>query len=491
METVLFSVLIVIGVVLLFVVALLVFRAMMYGRLPPTEEPVEELAIKPEVVAEHLSSAVRVETISTGDPGRSASSHFERLHRVFEKQYPRTHATFTREIINQHSLLYTWIGRSPELDPILLNGHLDVVPADPATISDWTHPPFSGAIADGYVWGRGTLDMKGSVVTIFEAIEGLIKAGFQPERTIFLAFGHDEEIGGKEGAACIAEILTSRGVRLEALCDEGGSVTLGIVPGVNVPVALVGIAEKGYAVLELKVEGRPGHSSLPPRHTAIGILGRALAAVEANPMRARLSMAKLMFDELGIFLPFGTRLALANTWLFKGAVSRRLEASPNTNAVIRTTAAPTMIQGGIKENVLPAVATAQVNLRLLPGDTREAVLAHYRKAINDEAVQTRLISEHSWEAPPVTQMDSLVYKSFVRTIRQVFPEAAVAPLLMSGATDSRHYTGLTRNIFRFSPAVVDKELMGSVHGNNERVPVEGLGRMVQFYRLLIQAWAEA
>ena len=488
METILFSVLIVVLVVLLFAAALMIFRAMMYGRVPDPVEAVESISVDGPVVAEHLASAVRLPTVSTADRSQIDYAAFDDLRLALERMYPRVHAALSCEVVGEYSLLYTWPGRSSSLPPVLLCGHMDVVPADPSTLSEWTHPPFSGAIDGGYVWGRGALDMKSTVIAVMEAVEGLIKTGFQPERTVYLALGHDEEIGGLEGARAIASLLIDRGERLEAVLDEGGAMLLGTLPGIALPVALVGVAEKGYASLELKVEGRPGHSSMPPPHTAIGVLSRALTRLEASPMPPRLAMARLMFDQVGAFLPFGLRFALANSWLFGGALRRRLEASPATNALIRTTAAATIIEGGVKDNILPAQARAVVNCRLLPGDTRAAVLEHYRRAVNDEAVQISIPSGASWEPSLVSPVDSPVFGQLSRVIRQVFPEALVAPYLVSGATDSRHYQPLTENIFRFSPYTLDSELLRTIHGIDERIAIDALERMVQFYAQIIKTW---
>jgi carboxypeptidase PM20D1 len=488
MQTIIFSILIVLGVLLLFAAALTIFRAMLYGHVPANVETEEGIAVQGDLVAEHLASAVRLQTVSTGEHDKVNSTAFLKFHTSLEKMYPRIHATLQREVINQYSLLYVWAGRAADLDPILLCGHMDVVPADPVTLSEWTHPPFSGEVADGFVWGRGTLDMKGTVITVLEAVEGLIKHGYQPERTVYLAFGHDEEIGGLNGARCIADTLEQRGVRLSAVCDEGGAIMQEMLPGLAVPAALIGVAEKGFASLQLKVEGRPGHSSMPPRHTAIGLVARALARVEANPMPVRLSMIRLMFDEMGIFLPFANRLALANTWLLGGMLRKRLEASPTTNAMIRTTAAATMIHGGVKDNILPAQVDAVVNCRLLPGDTRASLLAHYRKAVNDEAVQIFLEEDTTWEPSPVSPVDSPVYATLARTVRQIFPDVIVAPFLVAGATDSRHYIKLTENIFRFSPDQMTAELLRTVHGIDERVSVVSLEKKVKFYAQLIKSW---
>jgi len=492
MNTLFWSVLIVLGVLLLFAVALLIFRTFLYGRLPEKVElPAADLAVEGDLVAEHLATAVRLQTISHAEKEHTDYRPFTRLHAALEKMYPRLHATLQREVVNQYSLLYTWPGREPGLDAVLLYGHLDVVPADPATLTEWTHPPFSGIIADGSMWGRGVLDMKGSVITLCEAVEGLIKVGYQPERTLYLAFGHDEEIGGLDGARAIAGLLEARGVRLAALCDEGGSIMQDVIPGVQLPVALIGIAEKGYVTLELKVEGRPGHSSMPSSHTAIGVLSRAIARIEANPMPARLSMIKLMFDEIGVFMPFSNRLAMANTWLFGGVLRRRLETAPTTNAQIRTTAAATMIHGGLKDNVLPAQVSAAVNCRLLPGDTRAKLLEWMRKVIDDEAVQISLREEASWEASPITPVDSPEYAALAHTVRQVFPDTLVAPFLMVGATDSRHFLPLTSNIFRFSPSQLNNELMRGIHGIDEHVTIDSLAKMVLFYTQLIKTLTTA
>jgi len=487
MDPILFSIFIVIVVVLLFAAALMIFRAMMYGRVPDPLEPVEPAAVDGPVVAEHLASAIRRPTVSYADHDQIDTGAFNDLRAALEHMYPRIHAALKCERVGEYSLLYTWPG-ADDLPPILLCSHMDVVPADPSTLKDWTHPPFSGAIQDGYVWGRGTLDMKSHVITIMEAIEGLLKTGYQPERTLYLALGHDEEIGGHEGARCIADLLVERGEQLAAVFDEGGAIMQGALPGLELPIAMVGVAEKGYASLELKVEGRPGHSSMPPPHTAIGVLARAVARLEMNPMPASLRMARMLFDQVGAFLPFSTRFALANSWLLGGAVRRRLEKSPPTNAMVRTTAAATIVKGGVTDNVLPAKALAVVNCRLLPGDTRASLLEHYRKAIADEAVQITLPADTSWEPSPVSPTSSPVFESLSRTIRQVFPDTLVAPYLVSGATDSRYYLPLTDNVFRFSPYLLDNQLLRTIHGIDERISIDALVSMVQFYTQLIKSW---
>lgn len=490
MPAMLLSALVILLALLLFMAALLIFRAVLYGRVPAVDEPVETAPVDAAIIAEHLSVAIQAQTVSTAETAAPDARAFHQLARALERMYPRLHAELEREQVNDLSLLYTWQGANPELKPAMVCAHLDVVPFDPATAADWTHPPFEGVVADGFVWGRGALDLKCTVIALMEAVEALIRAGYRPERTLYLAFGHDEEVGGAQGARCIANLLARRGVRLSAVLDEGGFIVDGVVPGMRLPVGLVGVAEKGYALVELKVEGRPGHSALPPRHTAIGVLARAVARLENRPMPSRLSLAGLMFEEIGAFLPFSMRLALANPWLFGRALLRRMEANPSGAALVRTTQAVTMIHGGVKDNVLPAQAAAMVNMRLLPGDTREDALEHVRRAVDDPAVQVSLKEEVGWEAPPVSPLDAEPYQALCRTARQVFPEAVTAPYLVAGATDSRHYASLTPNVYRFSPLMLDAELLKTIHGVDERIPVENLARMVCFYQQLVKAWTE-
>lgn len=488
MLSTLLTLLVILVVLLLFLVALMIFRATMFGRVPEQAEPLaweEAAAVEGPVLAEHLAAVLRLQTVSEEDRAQVNVKAFERLHKILERTYPRLHATLRREWINDYSLLYTWPGRSPDLEGVVLLAHQDVVPANPL---EWAHPPFDGMIADDFVWGRGALDMKSTLVALLEAVESLIKTGYQPERTVYLAFGHDEEVGGTQGGRAIVEALQQRGARLWAALDEGGMITEGILPGMALPAALVGITEKGHASVELKVEAQPGHSSTPPPHTAIGVLARAVARVENNPMPARMSMARLMFAELGAFLPFSLRLALANTWLLGGTVRRRLAADSSTNAMIRTTMAVTRVEGGTRENVLPSSARALVNCRLLPGDSTTQAAEYIRKVVADDAVEVSLNADYSWEAAPVSQVDAPAYQSLTAVIRQIFPEAVVSPYLVVGATDSRYYAPICPNIYRFSPYTLDRALLKTLHGYDERLQVEALVRMVQFYHQLIKTW---
>ncbi|HEV2705024.1 MAG TPA: M20 family peptidase [Pyrinomonadaceae bacterium] len=441
--------------------------------------------------AARLAQALRFQTVSHEDPARFDREAFLGLHRFFEETYPRVHANLTRETVNEFSLLYTWPGAEPALKPVVLMAHLDVVPIEEGTEERWSQPPFEGRVSEGFVWGRGALDDKAGVVGLLEAVETLISEGFRPRRTVYLAFGHDEEAGGGAGAARIAELLRGRGVEPEFVLDEGGVVTKGIVPGISAPVALVATAEKGFVSVELSVETEGGHSSRPPQQTAIGVLAAAVARLEATQMSARFEgPTRRMLEYVGPEMAFGQRLVMANLWLTRPLVVRQLLSSPTTAASVRTTTAVTIFQGGIKDNVLPSRARAVVNFRIAPGDTSDGVVEHVRRVVADARVRVEKVSATVSEPSPESDANSASFALLQRTIREVYAEAVVAPYLSIGATDARYYAPLTRNVYRFLPVTATTEDLARLHGTNERIAVEDFARTVVFYRQLIRNSAQ-
>ncbi len=484
------TILIILVVLLLFLLAFLLVRTAAFARPFQPVEPVEGLPVDAGLVAEHLGAAIRCETYGTGQGDAPNRQGLLELHRLLEGLYPRAHATLKREVVNKYSLLYTWEGAQPGLPAVLFMAHQDVVPVDPASLPDWTYPPFEGRVVDGFVWGRGTLDIKNQIITLFEAVEGLLKAGYQPQRTVYLAFGHDEEILRGSGAEAIATVLGERMVTLAAVLDEGGSIVDGVLPGVKIPVAMVGTGEKGYLTMDLSVQGQPGHTARPPAHTTIGILAGALSRLEANPMPAHIGAVRPLFKGVGGFAPFFTQVAFANLWLFGGSVRRRIEANQSTNATIRTTAAVSMILGGVRENILPARARARVNFRLLAGDGVADICDHVRKVIHDDRVQLQVVEGRAWEASPSSPAGCPAFQCLATTTRKIFGNLPVAPYLVTGATDARKYTGLCENVYRFSPVVMDQADTARMHGTNERIAVDALEKMVKFFAELIPAWSE-
>lgn len=476
---------------LLFFAAYLLFNTMRISRPPAQVETPPLPHVDGERAARRLSEAVRIPTVSKQVMSEEDLKPFKELHTWVEQTYPRVFSSLEKRVINGHSLLMRWKGQNTKLQPALFFAHMDVVPVDEARIKDWHHQPFSGEISDGNIWGRGAMDMKGQLIAILEAVDTLLAEGYTPQRTFYLAFGHDEEIMGFKGAKAIVEHLKNEGVTLAALLDEGGSIMVDTIPGVNVPVALVGVAEKGYLTVNISAEATGGHSSTPPRQSAVGVVARALALIDDAQLPARLDFMKQSFMPIAFLLPFINQLALANSWLFKPLLVRLMEKKPSTNALIRTTKASTMISGGIKDNVLPSKVEAKVNCRLLPGETVDGMLEFFKRVIQDPRVKIEIDNGLGWEASAISPTDTSPYRTLELVIRQVFNGIPVTPTIMLGGTDSRHFQPVCRNIYKFAPYVVNPEILKGMHGIDERMSKESLEKMVAFFMRLARVWGDA
>ena len=451
----------------------------------PTVAPASPITVDKMAASRRLSDAVRQKTITPDDPRQMDGRAFLELHRLMIASYPNVHRTLQREVVSDHSLLYTWKGTQSGRKPILLIAHMDVVPVDPGMEEAWTHPPFAGDIADGYVWGRGTLDDKASVLGVLEAVELLIAEGFEPSRTVYLAFGHDEEPRGREGAAKIASLLRSRDVRFEYVLDEGLIIGDGIIPGVAAPVAMIGTAEKGWLTVELSAPGGGGHASMPPAHTAIGLLATAIHKLEANPPAAAIKEpTRELFACAAARMPFTRQVVFTNLWLFEPLVIRQLTASPATNAAIRTTIAVTIARAGTVDNVLPTSATAVVNSRIMPGEGTASVLEHVRHVVDDPRIGIRPLKRE--EPTGVSPTSSASFRTLAGTVRQIFPRAVVAPGLVIARTDSAHFLDLTEATYRFLPIVLTRDDLGRFHGTNERIAVDSYETLIKFYAQLLR-----
>jgi len=459
--------------------------------------PLAPLAVDEAAAAGRLAQAVRLKTISSATDADLSRDQFLALHALLEKEFPRVHATLQREVVNGLSLLYTWQGQDPKAKAVLLMAHQDVVPIAPGTEGDWQEPPFAGLVKDGYIWGRGSWDDKGNLLSQMEAVEMLIASGYQPPRTVYLAYGADEELGGLRGAARIAELLKSRGVQLDFVIDEGLLVLDGVMPGLKHPAALIGVAEKGYMSVGLAASATPGHSSMPPKKgtSAIAMMAAALNALENDQMPAAIrGVAGEMFDVLAPEMGGFSRVALSNLWLFGPVVQKQLEAAGSTNAMLRTTTALTIVNAGNKDNVLPGRAEATVNFRILPGDTQGGVMQHVQSAVGKVVPQEHFkiaALPGGKEASKVAPTDAAQYRLLNQTIREVFPDVLVAPGLMVAGTDSVHYEPLSDHIFKFSPVRADGEDLKRFHGTNERLSVGGYADAIRFYHRLITQVAAA
>jgi carboxypeptidase PM20D1 len=482
------KILAVLGLLLFMLFAVLLLRMILIKSRQVAAEPVKDLQIDARAAAGRLAGALRFPTVSHEGGANVEAAAFQGLHQYLQQSFPRVHAALSREVVGGYSLLYTWKGRKPELPPVLLMSHMDVVPVEPGTESNWTHPPFSGFDDGTFLWGRGTLDDKAGVLAILEAAETLLGRGFQPDRTVYFAFGHDEEVGGRQGAAAIAALLAQRGVKPAFILDEGGAIIEGVIPGVTKPAALIGIAEKGVLSVELVAQSPGGHSSMPPLHGAIGTLAEAVRKLEDHQMPGRISGAtRRSYQYLAPEMPFGPRLMLANLWLFGPLLARQAEGDPVSNARVRTTTAPTIFQGGVKENVLPHEARAVVNFRILQGDSTASVLRHVRDTVGP-GIRVSPVGTAGSEPSPESDVAAPEFALLQRTLAETYPGVLVAPNLLGGATDTKHYIhqNLSPNVYRFLPARLKTEDLPRIHGTNERVGIENYGEMVRFYAQLIR-----
>ncbi|HMT45365.1 MAG TPA: M20 family peptidase [Chakrabartia sp.] len=433
--------------------------------------------------ARNLSAAVRFKTVSHQDAAENDWSQWSALHGWLQSTYPLMHKAMVREMVADQTLLFRWDGSDPQAEPIILMAHQDVVPVTPGTEKDWKHAPFDGAIADGAVWGRGSVDDKGSLVCLFEAMEALARQGFKPKRTIYLVSGHDEEVGGK-GAKAVADLLKARGVKALFTIDEG-SVIVADAPVVNKPAIMIGVAEKGYATLKVTANAPGGHSSMPPRETGVINLAKAVIAINDNQFPLRLDGPALsMLEALAAEKGGATKLAVANRWLFGPMVKGQVADSPSGAASVHTTIAPTMLQGSPKENVLPQSAHALINYRIAPWDRSTDVMARAKEATRGMPVALDWV-EPPREPTPVSSTTSEGWRFITAAARVQAKDAVIAPYLVVAGTDSRNFSGVSRDVYRFMPMLFTMKETAMIHGTNEHMSIENLRRMVGFYAQLI------
>jgi carboxypeptidase PM20D1 len=437
--------------------------------------------------AGHLAEAVRFQTISHQDKADDQPAEWDKLHAWLQATYPNAHKAMTREVVADHTLVYTWPGSNPALPPILLMAHQDVVPVTPGSEGQWSHPPFDGVIADGAVWGRGSIDDKGSLVTLFEALDGVAASGFKPARTIIVVSGHDEEVRGV-GARAAAALLKSRNIKAQFVLDEGMAVVADH-PVTGKPAAIIGTAEKGYATMKVVAPAVGGHSSAPPADGGgVVTLSKAVAAISdhAFPMKFQGPGA----DMLGAIAPHASptvKIFAANTWLFSPLLVKVTAKTPAGAAMLHTTIAPTMLKGSPKENVLPQDATAWINYRIAPGDTSATVMARAKDAVG------KLPVELTWtktpdEPSPVSSTSSDAWKT-IAGLAGDESRAPVVPGLVTAGTDSRYMSGVASDVYRFQPLVLKVEETKIIHGTDEHISLDNVERMVRFYQRLVETAA--
>lgn len=477
---------------LLLLIGIVTFRTISFSPAAPAPARPVTQAVDVGNVSRHLSEAIRFQTISYDNSAKRNKSRFLEFTQWVGQTYPQLQQLELTPV-NELTLLYRWKGKDSQHDAMLLSAHYDVVPVTPGTEKLWQHSPFSGAIADGYVWGRGAMDDKGAAIAMLEAISLLLQQGYQPPHDVYLALTHDEEIGSKEGAAAVTALLQQREVKLAWSLDEGSFVLREMVPGVAADVASINVAEKGFLNLQLSVQSPGGHSSMPPAETAVSILARALTRLTDQQVPGGIDgLTADFYDQLGPHMAWLQRMLLANRWLFGALLEHELSKMPTANAMLRTTTAPTMLSGSIKANVLPQQATAVVNFRLHPRDSVDAILAHAKAVINDPRVELTVLQ--GMAASKVAAKDGDGFSRISTAAQNTYAVAGAqqAPLvvvsgLTIGGTDSRFYEELAGASYRFNPMVLTSAELGGFHGNNERIRQDNLVKSVQFYYSLLSA----
>lgn len=430
----------------------------------------------------HLSEAIQIKTVSFGDTLPIDTTEFRKFRVFLETTYPTVHQKLPRQIFSEFSYVFTWKGKDTTLKPYVIMAHMDVVPVEAVAEKNWTVPSFSGMIKGDTIWGRGAVDDKASAISIFEAAEQLLRENFQPERTVYLCFGHDEEIAGKRGAAKISAWFKEQNIHPELVVDEGGQVDREHFKELNRPVAVIGVGEKGYVNIDLTVEIPGGHSSMPFPETAIDILNKAVQKIRDHQMPAKITAPiQELFVRVGPGGGLLNRMALSNQWLFKSMLITELEKTKQTNALIHTTLVPTIVKAGIKDNVIPSVAKATFNSRILTGETSDDVVNFVKKAINDERVTVKKQTISLMEPSALTSSEHPMFKKVEAITYKIVPNVIVSPYLMVGATDSRYFRPFSNAVVNFAPMTDAK----GFHGIDERIPVSDLKRMIFYYKMLL------
>lgn len=473
------------GIVLLslFVVflAVIIIRALLFVPKKKTVQKVAPVFINSEKAASDLAEMIRCKTVSDTNKENEDEAEFEKFVALLPRLFPHVFEKCSFEQVSDRALLFKWEGKSHDA-PTVLMSHYDVVSVNE---EDWEKPAFSGIIENGVLWGRGTLDTKGTLNGILQAAEQLIKEGFVPKNDIYFAFGGDEEING-HGAKDIVALFVERGITPGIVVDEGGAVVTNVVPGVKVPTALIGISEKGMANIEYSVKGGGGHASSPARITPVGRLSRACVRMEKHPFKYNMTKpAKLFFDTVCRHSTFLYKIIFANLWCFSPLLNLLGKLTGGElNAMIRTTTAFTQMQGSAGANVIPPHAYMVSNHRIADGETVESLVARIKKTVKDDKISVNVLM--GVNPPPISSTDCEAWERVSSVTGEVWQDAIVSPYYMLACSDSRNWGAVSDKVYRFSAMALTKEERGTIHGNNERVPLSTITKVVEFYVRLMQ-----
>ncbi len=468
--------------------AIVVIKTLNHTPPPFSDVSQVDIQLDEAELAANLAAAIRFKTVSYQASNGKQNQQFSGFIDWVIATYPEVNEALELTLVNQ-SMLYKWQGSDDTLQPILITGHYDVVPVIPGSETKWQQPPFSGKIVDGIIWGRGALDDKSGVVGILQAVSYLLAQDFQPQRTVYLSFGHDEEIGGRNGAGAITALLKEQEVQLAWSLDEGSFVFDGIFPGLDTLMASINVAEKGSITLDIVATAPGGHSSMPPQNNAVSDLAKAITKLQDNPVPGGLGgLSTAMFDNVSRYMPFTLRGLFANQWLFGPVIDQQLSASATTNAMLRTTTAPTMLSGSVKTNVLPIEAIATVNFRIHPRDNMQSIEDYVSQLVASETITVR--RRGGINASAVSDWTAKGYENIAQSVREVYGDIAVAPGLMIAGSDSKHYAQVADNAYRFNPFVLASEDLTGFHGSNEKISVTNFAQGVRGYIQIIRNGSE-
>ena len=462
-------------------VGVVVARTVWFKPKPQPAISQEEFDFNKDAAVDALTQLVCCKTISYNEKTLEDDAEFEKLIALLPGLYPNVFQACSFEQLPDRALLLRWPGRN-DGDPAVLMAHYDVVPVNE---ENWEKPPFAGILENGVLWGRGTLDTKVTFNGIFSAANYLIGQGFQPEQDIYFAFSGGEEVNGK-GAPNIVQYFIDHKIQPALVVDEGGAVVENVFPGVNKPCGVIGIAEKGMMNVQYRTVSNGGHASAPKPHTPVGVLAAACRKVEDHPFKAHIEgPAAQMFDTLGRYSTPLYRMIFANMWCFGWVIDLLgRKSGGEINALIRTTSAFTQMEGSSARNVIPPEAKMVANMRLNPADNVASALEYLKKTVKDSNVEITVLE--SFEPSPVSETDCTAWDKVAYAVANTWKGCVVTPYLMVQCSDSRHYGKLSNHVYRFSAMDMTAEERASIHGNNERIRVESIGKAVEFYIRLMK-----
>lgn len=499
-------------VLLLALVIVVVIKTLTYPFAKfETTDVTEELNYEvSEEAALRLTNAIRIPTISE-DVTKESDNPFDLFKAYLPEAYPEVYKAMDTLSINKYGLLLHWKGEDPERNPILFLAHYDVVPvagygagediygsdvfrpgdAKKESVDEfqntWSYPPFSGAVADGRVYGRGTLDVKSMLLAQLEAANTLLVDSFQPEQDIWFAYGFDEEIGGAEGAVKMAEYFKQNNIRFDAVYDEGSVVVAPGIAGISRPMVLVGVAEKGFCTVKITVKAMGGHSSMPPHKSSLVLASEIIKKLNSNQLPSQIIPPVASFlDHVGGSMDFVSRMAIANQWMLKMPLLKVLEKNPATNALVRTTTAVTMAKGSDASNVLSSTADISVNFRILTGESVEMVLEHVNNICADYDVDIQV--ESAREPSNLSSEDTRGFRAIKNSITKLYPEASVASYITLTATDAQKYETVSDNVYRLMPVLLNEYEQRTIHNENEYISLENYGKMISYFKDIMKTF---